>query len=162
MIGVADIMAAMSAWELVEWGSLTPPLQTFQYFPTKDQWGPGGLEYPYSCHQRENTDALKVTINSTPQTEDYQVHLIWVYVMFCREGDPFHIWSQLDAEWTDRYRVGFLKHLRHDIPPPTGGAIRVNEMGTDQPSKLRMFGRRDMGIMVPVTVGIRQLMTVGK
>lgn len=158
MIGAVDIIAAKVAWETTEWGGLTPPLRAFSYFPTEDDIA-GDLPYPYSCHQVQSSVGAPQSINHMGSTEDVQTHVIWTYIMFASAEGAAHLLAARDAEWRDRYRAGFLKHLMNSMVG--GGGIAENTMGMIEPVEFNLFGREEMGIKVPSTITIRQTMTTG-
>lgn len=158
MIGSVDLMAAMAVWEYAAWHPLFPDFTSYQYFPNKIEWGTG-LKYPYSCHQREMSDGTRLSINQMPTVEDQDDHKIWTYIIFNEAGAPLDQISRLDAEWADRYRLDFLLHLQLGISG--GGGILKNVMGTIAPCAFSLFGRNEVGIQVPLYIGVRQSKPTG-
>lgn len=156
MIGAVDIMGAMSTREGAYGATLDPVATSFQYFPDEDQHAV--TKFPYFGHQVEASGARTISINHLGSVEDEQWHRIWVYIMFAREEDPLDIVSRLDAEWRDRYRPFFLMNLRWGIQANGTYGITESVMGDILPAGLDLFNRKDVGIMVPVTVTVRQPM----
>jgi hypothetical protein len=155
LIEVLDIMEAMAAWELEEWGGLTPPLQSFTTFPEEADIK-AGLRYPYTCHQRYTTTQQRTEINNMGSIEVWETHVIWVYVMFASEDAPLHVLARRDAEWTSRYTAGLLLHLQHGITPVGVNGITETLMGTIEPAGLDLFNRKDVGLQIPLTITVRQ------